>query len=133
MLALGVFAKENSAKDQTATFLAKMIIGHYISEKNIGELIDMNIDTTQRRIQLLCKVKGEDNPLSVTVGHYEFKKEEIIEPCTKKATGNYATFLLMRSLVTNKEWLNALASESLKEFRINVPKNYYGILELLLQ
>lgn len=132
-IAVTAWCGEISPKDELIGSVARTLVGEYLQKEGIGELKTFRLDSKTKKIELECALKGELTPVQVAIGSYAFSKVEIVEPCSAKATGNYKSYFLARNITTNREWLNNAARGSLKEFRIEIPKLYYGILEFLLQ
>lgn len=106
------------AKDSAVSFTAEKILSSKI--KRYGDMLDLNIDSENKRISLQVLLKGEPEPLTIKINSYEFFTEE-----EKK-------YILISNIVTSKEWMNLVIQDFLPEKKIEIPPNFFGIAKMLL-
>jgi hypothetical protein len=105
-------------KDSAVSFAAEKIIKQKI--KRYGDMLDFKIDSMNKKIDLKIILAGESEPLFVTINEYEFLE-----------TDN-DSFIVVRKIVTSKEWMNLLIEDFLKEKKIQIPAKYTGLMKMVL-
>ena len=104
----------NKMKDMALSKTAKIAINSKI--KDYGEVLDIKLDTKNHSIELETLLKGEVEPLTVSIGKYTLKEDEIT----------------ISGINTSREWINTLAKSYFEEKSFKVPKEYIYILEKIV-
>ena len=87
---------------------ARQYFNHQYS--NFGVMTTLQIDSANKKATLDLELKGETQPLRVTINRYELTTQED------------KTFLEIKELTTSREWINILAGEFLKGKKFEVPE-----------
>jgi len=107
-----------SLKDKA---LSKAIIsGINLKIKEYGKMLKLNLDSTNKTIELEIMLKGEKEPLKVFVNSYEISEED----------GKY--FLYAKDIKTSREWINIIAENYLKGEKIELSEKIAKTLQILI-
>lgn len=106
-------------KDDTVSFLGKQAIN--LKMKRYGEMMDFQIDSENKRILLKVSLKGEPEPLIVTVNKYEIMKVDGKD------------FLIIRNVTTSKEWMNLIAEDFMKDKEVELPDKFSRIIKMIME
>ncbi len=88
--------------------------------KEYGEMLKLNLDSQNKKIDFEVMLKGEKEPLKVFVNEYEITEEN----------GKY--FLFAKDITTSREWINIVAENYLKGEKIELPEKIAKTLEILV-
>ncbi|ADV46569.1 hypothetical protein [Nitratifractor salsuginis] len=105
-------------KDSTLSQGLTLLINSRI--KSYGKVLNLKVDSKQKNIELEILLKGEKEPIQVTVNEYEVIEEK----------GHW--YLLAQEIVTSREWINIVAENFLKGQRFEIPEQYAKMLKLVL-
>jgi hypothetical protein len=83
---------------------------------SFGTMTSLQIDPTSRRATFDLELKGETQPLRVTIGRYELTDE------------NGKTFLEIHEVATSREWMTLLAQQLVKGKKFEVPEMIKSLL-----
>src|SRR5258708_6147635 len=78
--------------------------------KSLGTMTKLNIDSTNKKATLELDLKGETQPLQITIHRYEL------------TTAGGKTFIEIKEFETSREWINSLAKPLLKGKTFEVPE-----------
>jgi len=107
-----------SLKDKA---LSKAVIAAVnLKIKEYGKMLKLNLDSTNKTIELEIMLKGEKEPLKVFVNSYEISEED----------GKY--FLYAKDIKTSREWINIIAENYLKGEKIELPEKIAKTLQILI-
>ena len=84
--------------------------------KSLGTMTNLQIDSTNKRATLDLELKGETQPLRVTINCYELT-----------SVGD-KSFIEIKELNTSREWINSLAGGFLKGRKFEVPEIARAVL-----
>jgi hypothetical protein len=87
--------------------------------KRFGKMLRFQLDSQKKTIELEVLLKGERDPLRVTVEHYEILRE------------GEKYYLLAERIVTSREWINTVAENYLAGQRFEIPERYAKMLMLV--
>ena len=105
-------------KDATLSKGAKIAINNQIKE--YGKILKLNLDSTQKSIEMEVMLEGEHEPLSVHVKNYEMTE----------ANGKH--FLKVHGMTTSRVWINTIASSYLEGKTFEVPAEYAKMLKIVI-
>jgi hypothetical protein len=105
-------------KDDFFSFVIRTIAK--IKIKRYGEMLDFQIDSENHKILIKVSLKGEPEPLIITVNKYEIVKELDQE------------YLEIKSVTTSKEWMNLLIEDFLKDQRFPLPEKGSGVIKMVI-
>ena len=105
-------------KDSAISFAKEKIIN--IKFKRYGEMLDFNINSENKLINAKVTLKGESEPLTITIFNYK-----ILE-------NNNSSFIGFDKISTSKEWMNLLAEDFLKEKKFPLPSKFSGLIKMIL-
>ena len=88
--------------------------------KRFGKMLNFNLDSQTRTIELEILLKGEKEPLFVKVHRYEILEE----------ASRY--YLMAEEIVTSREWINTVAESFLKNQRFEIPEQYAKMLKMVV-
>lgn len=109
----------SDAKDRLVENVAPAILNGS-ALKPYGRIVQLKLNSREKRMEASLELKGEAEPVRVQVDHYELIWEE------------GRLLLSIQAISTNKEWLTNLALHFLKEKRILVPPDVAKVLSRLL-
>jgi hypothetical protein len=75
----------------------------------LGEMTNLQIDAAKKTASLDLDLKGETQPLHITIERYEL------------TTAGEKTFIEIKKFNTSREWINSLAREFLDGRKFEVP------------
>jgi hypothetical protein len=84
--------------------------------KSLGIMTTLQIDSTNKRASLDLDLKGETQPLHVTINRYEV------------TSSGEKTFIEIKGFNTSREWINSVADGFLKGRKFEVPEILKTIL-----
>jgi hypothetical protein len=87
--------------------------------RRFGKVLKFQLDSREKTIELEILLKGEHEPLRVSLKRYEIVEEE----------SRY--YLLAENIVTSREWINTVAENYLAGQRFEIPERYAKILMLV--
>ena len=113
---MSLFSSFNPAKDFAIEVAIKLWFNQ--TQQRYGQMTNIQIDSTAKRIQVVLDLKGESTPLQIEVKSYEL--------ITKAGE----THLELGDIKTSREWLNALLEDFLTpgHRRFTVPSALKGLL-----
>ena len=83
---------------------------------SFGTMTTLHIDSAKRIASVDLELKGETQPLHITIDRYEMTK----------ASGK--TFVEIQEITTSREWLTLLAQQMLKGKKFEVPELVASVL-----
>ena len=87
--------------------------------QRFGKMLSFQLDSQKKTIELEVLLKGERDPLHVTVERYEIVRE------------GAKYYLLAERIVTSREWINTVAESYLAGQRFEIPERYAKMLMLV--
>jgi hypothetical protein len=81
-----------------------------------GQARELRINSTNKTAEILVDLKGEQQPLSVHIGKYEFSQN------------GSDTFVTIYAVKTSREWMTGLAEKFLVGRPIKMPAEFAGML-----
>jgi len=105
-------------KDAALSKGAQIAINSQIKE--YGEMLKLNLDSTQKSIEMEVMLDGEHEPLKVHVEKYEMTE----------ADGKH--FLKVHGVTTSRAWINTVASSYLEGKTFEVPAEYAKMLKVVV-
>ncbi len=108
----------HSLKDKGISKAAKVFIQGKV--ERYGDMIDLKIDSREKRIELIIKLKGEDTPISIEVSEYLLMENE----------GKF--YVQIGKLNASKEWLNLLAEDFVEGKNIEIPSQFKNTFKMFL-
>jgi hypothetical protein len=100
--------------DPAREWAARQYFNHQYS--NFGVMTTLQIDSANKKATLDLELKGETQPLWVTIDRYEL------------TTVGEKTFLEIKELTTSREWINVLAKEFFEDRKFEVPEAVKAVL-----
>jgi hypothetical protein len=79
-------------------------------------MTDLQIDSTSRRASVTLKLKGEAQPIQLTVERYEL------------SVSGGKTFIELKGFSASREWITALAQKYLMGRKFEVPEYIRSLL-----
>ena len=105
-------------KDKALSTAIKTAINLKIKE--FGEMLRLNLDSQNKKIELELMLLGEKEPLYVEVGSYEISEED----------GKH--YLIAKDIKTSREWINIVAKNYLENQKFEIPANVAEILKIIV-
>lgn len=106
-------------KDDSVSFIAKQTINAKISR--YGEIDDFQIDSDNHRILMKIILKGEVEPILLTINRYE-----LINIDEKD-------YLLIREISSSREWINLAAEDFLIDKEFEIPEKFSRIFKIIME
>ncbi|WP_292658139.1 hypothetical protein [Nitratifractor sp.] len=88
--------------------------------RQYGRILDLQLDSRNKRLELEILLKGEVEPLRVRIENYEVREE----------AGHW--YLLAKELKSSREWIDILAREYLSQRPIEIPERYAKMLRMVI-
>lgn len=85
-----------------------------------GEVLDFKINSSGRHAQLHVLLKGEKDPLTVTIENYELSSE------------GSEDFIIVKRANASREWVNAVLRKFLIDKKHKIPAQYSSMVKLVL-
>jgi len=108
----------HAAKDAGASFLVERAVAHRLQP--YGRMLNLSIDSKTKRIRLEILLKGETEPVTVTIDEYQL------------TTAAGAEFILIKKASASREWINALIQDFAIGKTIPLPTKYANVVKSLL-
>jgi len=108
----------NKMKDTALSKGAKIAINKQIKE--YGEMLKLNLDSSNKSIDAEVMLDGEKEPLVVKVDRYEMTEE------------NGKHYLKVHGVKTSRAWINTIASSYLDGKMFEIPAEYANMLKVVI-
>ena len=108
----------NIGKDKALSKAILVILNKKL--KKFGTISELKLDTKNKKIALKIGLKGELEPLLVTIHRYEIKEID------KKY------YLIAHDIETSREWINLVAKEYFYNEKFEIPKKLVKITKALI-
>ena len=108
----------HAAKDAGASFVVERAVAHRLQP--YGRMLNLSIDSKTKRIRLEVLLKGETQPVTLTIDEYEL------------TTAAGADFILIKKASASREWIDALLQDFAIGKRIPLPAKYGNMVKSLL-
>jgi hypothetical protein len=108
----------NKGKDLTISKALKFFINGKI--KNYGKVGKIDIDSTQKTIDMELALKGETDSISVNISNYCLEKE------------NNVGFFRFSGVEASRLWLANIIKDHICGNKVQVPDKYVGMIDSLL-
>lgn len=108
----------NGVKDKGVSVAVKKAINYKIKE--FGEILNFNLDSKTKTIELEIMLEDEHEPLHVKVNSYSINEED----------GIY--FLVAKDIETSRAWINTMASQYLSGQKFKIPAEYAKMLKVVV-
>jgi len=84
--------------------------------KSLGEILELELDSGEKRIEMEILLRGEREPLRIRVERYTIRRED-------------DRYLLdAEEIITSREWINHLAETYLQAKTVEIPERYAKML-----
>jgi hypothetical protein len=81
-----------------------------------GEARELRLDSIEKSAEILVALKGDADPVRVTVGRYELSEV------------GHDIFLTIQEIETSREWMTAVAERNLVGKAFRLPREFAGPL-----
>ena len=108
----------HAAKDAGAGFIVERAVAHRLQP--YGRMLNLSIDSKTKRIRLEVLLKGEIEPVTLTIDEYEL------------TTAAGAEFILIKKASASREWIDALLQDFAIGKTIPLPTKYGNMVKSLL-
>jgi hypothetical protein len=105
-------------KDSSASLVIKRFVQKTISR--YGDMINFNIDSRNKTVQLEVLLKGEQQPITLTVEEYELRNED------------GAVYFVIKKATASREWVGVAVQHFWVGKKFRIPDNYSGMVKLVL-
>jgi hypothetical protein len=107
-----------AARDAGTSFVVERAVAHRLQP--YGRMLNLSIDSKTKRIRLEILLKGETEPLTVTIDEYQL------------TTAAGADFILIKKASASREWVDALLQDFAIGKTIPLPSKYANMAKSLL-
>ena len=97
----------SAAKDLMTSKAAKAYVNNFIAR--YGKVNDLQIDSKRGRIEVVCELNGEVNPIGVTIEKYQLE------------TNNGKSFIQVLDSSATRPWMQAVMRDHLHGRKFEVP------------
>lgn len=108
----------HSAKDAGVSIVAERYAARLLEP--YGRMLNLSIDSRAKKITVEILPKGEQTPITVTIGQYELIHL------------NQQTSILIKQASANREWVDALLKDFAVGEAIKIPAQYANTLTKVL-
>ncbi|MCF3649945.1 hypothetical protein [Synoicihabitans lomoniglobus] len=98
----------SSLKDRVTSHAARHFANNLI--RRYGVLESLRIDSRAQRIELVCLLHGEAQPLAVQVGNYRIESDTA------------ESFITLRDCVCERPWIQALLIDFVHDTPLRLPR-----------
>jgi len=81
-----------------------------------GQAREFRLNSTEKSAEILVDLKGESEPLRISIGRYEFSQN------------GGDTFVTIHAIKTSREWMTALAERNLVGQALKLPPEFAGMI-----
>lgn len=85
-----------------------------------GEARELRLDSTEKSAEIVVALRGEADPVRVTVGRYELSEV------------GHDVFLTIQQIETSREWMTALAERNVVGKPFRLPREFAGPLSRIV-
>jgi hypothetical protein len=100
--------------DAATAWGARHFINHHY--KSLGHMTSLQIDSANHRAVLELELKGETQPIQVTISRYELSSTD------------GKTFIEIKEFRTSREWMNVVGGQFLNGRKFEVPELLKALL-----
>jgi hypothetical protein len=109
----------NSAKDRLLSQGAKARLNHLL--RKYGTMLDFRLNTTERTLSVSMHLRGEENPINITVHEYALVTKE----------GRTFVEIDGSKIETSREWLTTLIQDQVGRRSLPIPDKLARFIPLL--
>ena len=107
-----------AARDAGTSFVVERAIAHRLQP--YGRMLNLSIDSKTKRIRLEILLKGETEPVQITIDEYQI------------TSSGGADFLLIKQASASREWINALLQDFAIDRKLPLPDKYRNMVKSVL-
>jgi hypothetical protein len=108
----------HTARDAGASYVAERYAAQWVEP--YGRMLNLSIDSRNKKIRVELLPKGETNPLTVTIEEYEI------------TTVNGAPAILVKRTSSTREWVDAVLKDFATGKSIPLPEKYANAIKTVL-
>ena len=108
----------NQVKDSGASTAIQSWLARELAD--YGEVLDFRIDSAGRSAELHVLLKGEKEPLTVTIENYEISSQGTED------------FIIVKGAHASREWVNAVLRKFLIDKKHKIPAQYSSTAKMIL-
>ena len=105
------------SKDATLAFTVRLAINTKL--RSIGEMTELSIDTTKKRVRVRLELLGEQEPIAVDVLRYSLKEK------------GETTYITIEEATSSREWVAVALREFIVGQDLPLPAKAGAVLKLL--
>jgi hypothetical protein len=107
-----------AVKDAGTSFIVERAVAHRLQP--YGRMLNLSIDSKTKRIRLEILLKGETEPIAITIDEYQLTN----------AAG--AEFIVIKKASASREWINALLQDFAIDKKVPLPAKYANMAKTVL-
>jgi len=115
-----LFGRLLNLKDKGVSLAAKTAINVYLQKEGYGEMLKLNLDSQNKKLDAEIMLKGEKEPLSVSIDRYEIIDRD------------GETFIKLSGIETSREWINILVASEVEGKEFKIPSQYKDKLSMII-
>jgi hypothetical protein len=108
----------HTAKDAGASYVAERYAAQWVEP--YGRMLNLSIDSKNKKIRVEILPKGETSPLAVTIEEYEITLVKGVES------------ILIKRASASREWVDAVLKDFATGKSIALPEKYATVLKTVL-
>jgi hypothetical protein len=105
-------------KDIGISTLGKKFGNQFIKE--YGEMLDLRLDSKNKKIELEILLKGELEPLKVDIGSYKIEQN------------GEKSYIILSEISTSREWINTLLEKFVQNKKFEISQDIEKVLGILV-
>lgn len=107
-----------AARDAGTSFVVERAVAHRLEP--YGRMLNLAIDSKTKKIRLEILLKGESEPVAITINEYEL------------TSAGGADFFVIKQASASREWINALLQDFAIDRKLPLPAKYGNIVKSVL-
>ena len=107
-----------AVKDAGTSFVVERAVAHRLQP--YGRMLNLSIDSKTKRIRLELLLKGETEPVTITIDEYQ----------VTNSAG--ADFIVINKASASREWINALLQDFALGKKVPLPAKYSNMVKTVL-
>jgi hypothetical protein len=107
-----------AARDAGTSFVVERAVASRLQP--YGRMLNLSIDSKTKKIRLEILLKGESEPVQITVNEYQI------------TSAGGADFFVIKEASASREWINALLQDFAIDRKVPLPEKYGNVVKSVL-
>lgn len=107
-----------AARDAGTSYVVERAVAKRLEP--YGRMLNLSIDSKSKKIRLEILLKGESEPVAITISEYQL------------ASSAGADFFVIKQASASREWINALLQDFAIDRKLPLPAKYSNVVKSVL-